>query len=75
MLSDAYDLSGLPPQVSPRAAKLIARADTVSAIIETVISHQGDHQLDNHLLTLARPIRQARRAAVSYAVAEFSRRD
>lgn len=70
-LSDFYEAPGLPQDVAPRAQKLIARADTVSAIIETVVDTLGEHSHDPELLGLLRHVRQARMSAVSYALAQW----
>lgn len=72
-LSDFYDTPGLPGCVSPRAAKLFARADRVSAIIETVTDTVGDHSLDPQLFALWRHIRTARMAGVADAVHDLWR--
>ncbi|MCQ9352410.1 hypothetical protein NQ015_05440 [Corynebacterium sp. 153RC1] len=73
-LQDFYENpAGLPPEVPPRAGKLIARADRVAAIVETVVDRLGDHTFDPELLGLGRPIRLARMAAVSYCCAEWGR--
>lgn len=71
-LSDFYDTPRLPRSVSPRAAKLFARADRVGAIIETV-TERMNHSLVHHLLGLWRHIRQARMAGVAHALSDFSR--
>lgn len=71
-LSDFYETPGLP-EIAPRAAKLIARADRVAAIIETLLDRVGDHSLDPELIGLWRYIREARMAAVDYAVREMGR--
>lgn len=72
-LTDYYEAPGLPDSIAPRAAKLIARADRVSAIVETVTSTIGDHVFDPQLLGLGRHIRQARMSAVTYATVEWAR--
>lgn len=72
-LSDFYETPGLPSDMPTRAEKLIARADRVSAIVETVIARMSDHRLDPELLGLGRPIRYARMSAVSYALADWAR--
>ncbi|WP_277102209.1 hypothetical protein [Corynebacterium vitaeruminis] len=72
-LSDFYDTPGLPSSIAPRAAKLIARADRVSAIIETVTARVNDHTFDPELLSLGRHIRQARMSAITYATVEWAR--
>lgn len=53
MLNDFYETPGLPDAIAPRAAKLIARADRVTAIMETVTDVLGDHPFDQQLLSLA----------------------
>ncbi|WP_342319758.1 hypothetical protein [Corynebacterium mayonis] len=72
-LSDFYDTPGLPNSVTPRAAKLFARADQVAAIIETVTDKVGDHSLDPHLFSLWRHIRTARMVGVADAVHDLWR--
>ncbi len=72
-LADFYDTPGLPSSVTPRAAKLFARADRVAAIIETVTDRIGDHSLDPHLFALWRHIRTARMAGVADAVHDYWR--
>ncbi|MDY5784538.1 MULTISPECIES: hypothetical protein [unclassified Corynebacterium] len=72
-LADFYDTPGLPASVTPRAAKLFARADRVAAIIETVTDRIGDHSFDPHLFALWRHIRTARMAGVADAVHDLWR--
>ncbi|KQB85572.1 hypothetical protein [Corynebacterium oculi] len=72
-LSDFYETPGVPRSTPPRAAKLIARADRVAAITETLLDQAGDHSLDPELLSLGRYVREARMAAVDYAVREMGR--
>lgn len=72
-LSDFYETPGLPSAMPARAEKLIARADRVSAIAETVIDRMSDHRIDPELLGLGRPIRYARMSAVAYALADWAR--
>ncbi|WP_018295532.1 hypothetical protein [Corynebacterium lubricantis] len=72
-LADFYDTPGLPNGVTPRAAKLFARADKVAAIIETVTDRIGDHSLDPQLFALWRHIRTARMAGVADAVHDYWR--
>lgn len=72
-LADFYDTPGLPFGVTPRAAKLFARADKVAAIIETVTDRIGDHSLDPQLFALWRHIRTARMAGVTDAVHDYWR--
>lgn len=59
----------VPPATPGRSARLVARADQVAAIVAAV----PDHELDQELLPLGRQVRQARVAAVDYAVAEWGR--
>ena len=70
-ISDFYDTPGLPATTTPRAAQIFARADRVSAIIETVKERLGDHTFDQHLLALGKSIRAARTAGVAEAVRDF----
>lgn len=72
-LADFYDTPGLPRGVTPRAAKLFARADRVAAIIETVTDYVGDHSFDPQLFSLWRHIRTARMAGVADAVQDYRR--
>ncbi|MCX7443750.1 hypothetical protein OS125_00620 [Corynebacterium sp. P7003] len=72
-LDDLYAGPGLPDSVSPRAAKLFARADRVAAIIESVVGEAGDHSLDAELTRLLTHLRTARMAGVAYAVGEYGR--
>lgn len=72
-LADFYDTPGLPPSITPRAAKLFARADQVAAVIETVVDKLGDHSFDPQLFALWRHIRTARMAGVADAVMDFQR--
>lgn len=74
-LTDFYEAPGIPPGVTPRAEKLIARANRVSAIIETLKDRVHDHTLDAQLLPLVGPIADARMAAVAAADREFLRGD
>ena len=73
-LNDHYDVAGLPPAMPPRAEKLIARADRVSAIIEAVADRLGNHTYDPQLISLWRPLLVARETAVSYSLLEWGRR-
>lgn len=73
-LGDHYDVAGLPAAMPPRAEKLIARADRVSAIIEAVADRLGNHSYDPQLTALWRPLLAARETAVAYALAEWGRR-
>ncbi|MBC3178776.1 hypothetical protein [Corynebacterium lujinxingii] len=72
-LADFYDTPGLPAGVTPRAAKLFARADRVAATIETVTERLDDHTFDPHLFALWRHVRSARMAGVSDAVVDYRR--
>ena len=72
-LADFYDTPGLPAGVTPRAAKLFARADRVAATIETVTDRLGDHSFDPQLFALWRHIRSARMAGVADAVVDYGR--
>ncbi|AZA09246.1 hypothetical protein [Corynebacterium pseudopelargi] len=72
-LRDFYETPGLPPEIPERAAKLIARADYASAILETVLSGIGEHRFDPELLSIGNAIRDARMAAVAYCAIELGR--
>ncbi|MCP1387076.1 hypothetical protein M5J20_02575 [Corynebacterium sp. TA-R-1] len=72
-LADFYDTPGLPAGVTPRAAKLFARADVVAATVETVTDRLGDHSFDPQLFGLWRHIRTARMAGVADAVMDYRR--
>lgn len=72
-LADFYDTPGLPAGVTPRAAKLFARADRVAATIETVTDRLNDHSFDPQLFALWRHIRSARMAGVTDAVVDYGR--
>ncbi|QPK82378.1 hypothetical protein G7Y29_05550 [Corynebacterium qintianiae] len=72
-LADFYDTPGLPRGVTPRAAKVLARADRVAAIVETVTDRLGDHSYDPQLFALWRHIRTARMAGVADAVQDYRR--
>ena len=72
-LADFYDTPGLPAGVTPRAAKLFARADRVAAIIETVTDRLDDHSFDPQLFALWSHIRTARMAGVADAVVDYQR--
>lgn len=72
-LSDYYDLPGLPEATPARATQLFARADRVSAIIETLLDRVGDHSLDPYLLPLWSHIRTARISGVDYTAREFAK--
>ncbi|MBC3185541.1 hypothetical protein H7347_02945 [Corynebacterium sp. zg-331] len=70
-LNDFYETPGVPGSTPGRAAKLIARADRVAAIVETLLDQGRDHSLDTELSSLWRVIREARMVAVDYAVREM----
>lgn len=70
-LTDAFALPGLPPHVTPRAVGLMARADTVSAIID--VARQMGKENDPYLLPLLKALRIARVSAVDYAQRELLR--
>lgn len=72
-LADFYDTPGLPAGVTPRAAKLFARADRVAATIETVTDRLDDHAFDPQLFGLWRHIRTARMVGVADAVMDYAR--
>ena len=72
-LADFYDTPGLPAGVTPRAAKLFARADRVAATIETVTDRLGDHSFDPQLFALWRHVRSARMAGVADTVVDYQR--
>ncbi|MDO5097730.1 MAG: hypothetical protein Q4D85_03155 [Corynebacterium sp.] len=73
-LTDFYEAPGLPACIPKKSAQLIACADRATAIVEAVTQRLGEHSYDHYLLELSRHIRQARMAAVSYALAEWGRR-
>ncbi|QYH19727.1 hypothetical protein JKI95_00560 [Corynebacterium aquatimens] len=72
-LADFYDTPGLPAGVTPRAAKLFARADVVAATVEMVTDRLNDHTFDPQLFGLWRHIRAARMAGVADAVMDYRR--
>lgn len=72
-LADAFGLPGLPAGVATRAQRLLARADTVSAIIEVTRTTAVGAQLDAHLLPMLRAVRLARMVAVDFALRELLR--
>lgn len=72
-LVDAFGLPGLPVGVALRAEKLLARADTVAAIIEATRTSAVGAQLDVQLLPMLRAVRTARMVAVDYALRELVR--
>ena len=72
-LAPFHSLPGLPPGVSLRASRLLARADYVSAIVETARTSDAGRSFDPMLLPLLRTIRAARMTAVDYAFRELVR--
>lgn len=72
-LTDFFGLPGLPAGVSPRAEKLMARADVVASVIEVTRSTEQGATLDPHLLPLAGAVRTARITAVDHAMRELLR--
>lgn len=72
-LSDYFGLPGLPVGVSPRAAKLMARADVVASIIEVTRTSEAGASLDPRILPLSRAVRTARTTAVDHAMRELLR--
>ncbi|MEY8565463.1 hypothetical protein [Corynebacterium sp.] len=72
-LTDFFGLPGLPAGVSPRAEKLMARADVVASVIEVTRSMDHGAALDPHLLPLAGAVRTARITAVDHAMRELLR--
>ncbi|WP_296105752.1 hypothetical protein [uncultured Corynebacterium sp.] len=72
-LTDFYDSAGFPAGFNPRAEKLSARADHLSAIIDTARATNNGATWDEHVLPLLRVIRQARVASLDYAVREMLR--
>ncbi|WP_426718360.1 hypothetical protein [Corynebacterium auriscanis] len=72
-LSVAFGLPGLPAGVSQRAARLMARADALAAIIEVTQRSEIGANLDAELLPILRAVRLARMVAVDYAMRELVR--
>lgn len=72
-LSDAFGLPGLPNGISRRAAKLMARADYVAAIVDVARHGEPGASLDPFMLPLLRAVRVARMTAVDYAQRELLR--
>lgn len=72
-LNDAFGLPGMPPGVPSRAAKLMARADQVAAIVEVTKRSEVGASLDPHLMPMLRAVRTARMVAVDYAQRELLR--
>lgn len=72
-LRDYFDSPGIPASIPSRARKLIARADSASAVVEAMLSVLGEHSMDPALLSLSNPIRQARMSAVAYSAIELAR--
>ncbi|MGJ4136225.1 hypothetical protein ACN4D5_04465 [Corynebacterium macclintockiae] len=56
-----------------RAAKLMARADQVAAIVEVTRRSEVGASLDPHLMPMLRAVRTARMVAVDYAQRELLR--
>lgn len=73
VLSDAFGLPGLPANVPDRAAKLMARADVVAAIVEVARASEVGTHIDPQLIPLLRAVRTARMVAVDYASRELVR--
>lgn len=72
-LTDFFGLPGLPPGVSPRAEKLMARADVVASVIEVTRATDHGAELDPQLLPLSGAVRTARITAVDHAMRELLR--
>lgn len=72
-LTDFYDTPGLPQDISPRAAQIFARADRVSAIIESAMAIADNHMFDQYLFAISKHIRTARMAGVAEAVQHYRR--
>lgn len=72
-LSDAFGLPGLPAGVPHRAAGLMARADSLAAIVEVTQRSEVGAALDAELIPLLKAVRQARMVAVDYAMRELVR--
>ncbi|MGV0383932.1 hypothetical protein ACUY2T_04155 [Corynebacterium sp. 22_2729] len=72
-LDDAFGLPGMPPGVPNRAAKLMARADHVAAIVEVTKCSAVGASLDPHIMPMLRAVRTARMVAVDYAQRELLR--
>lgn len=72
-LDDAFGLPGMPPGVPNRAAKLMARADHVAAIVEVTKRSAVGASLDPHIMPMLRAVRTARMVAVDYAQRELLR--
>ncbi|KAB3523685.1 hypothetical protein GC425_00510 [Corynebacterium sp. zg254] len=72
-LADAFGLPGVPPGVPTRSQRLMARADTVAAIIDLSTRSAGGADLDPHLLPMMKAVRVARMVAVDYALRELVR--
>lgn len=72
-LSDFFGLPGLPAGVSPRAAKLMARADVVASIIEVTRCSPAGASLDPQILPLSRAVRTARMTAMDHPMRELLR--
>lgn len=72
-LDDAFGLPGMPPGMPNRAAKLMARADHVAAIVEVTKRSAVGASLDPHIMPMLRAVRTARMVAVDYAQRELLR--
>ena len=72
-LTDFFETPGIPAPIPIRAARLLARADRLAAIVETVTERADHHSFDPALLSLSSHIRHARIAGVANAVASFVR--
>lgn len=72
-LDDAFGLPGMPPGMPNRAAKLMARADHVAAIVEVTKHSAVGASLDPHIMPMLRAVRTARMVAVDYAQRELLR--
>ncbi|WP_297009447.1 hypothetical protein [uncultured Corynebacterium sp.] len=72
-LSDYFGLPGLPAGVSPRAVKLMSRADVVASIVEVTRNSAAGASLDPRILPLSRAVRTARTTAVDHAMRELLR--
>lgn len=72
-LDDAFGLPGMPPGMPNRAAKLMARADHVAAIVEVTKRSAVGASLDPHIMPMLRAVRTARMVAVDCAQRELLR--
>ena len=73
-LTDHFDLAELPDELPRRAGGLLARADTLAAILTVARGERpgAGAAHDPHLIPLWRDIRAARVAAVDHAVREWA---